>query len=339
MRLLVIHSWLKGNLGDVLQLSVLLSALRQRKPAVLDLAGYPPRPAPETAELIAAADRFLPEPFPWYWSLAPRPIGDLLFASAWQRRRRALFSRYDALICAPGPYLASYDPRAVSALNDIRIAAELGVRVVLANHSIGPLDRSALATLAHATVRVAREATTYEYLAGAGLPVVRSADFAFLYPYRLSTGAPPIAPPYRVVFLRSNNLPLRRLRTAEGGLFDGSRVVVPPAPGRLVLATSDRRRDARFIGAAARQLALPAVVCESVGHMVRLIAGSSGVVSDRYHPAICAAVLGKPVQVLGNREPHKMEGLQQLLSRHPVAELQGMARAGLDAVQNALRES
>ena len=39
MRILVLHAWLKGNLGDVLQLSVLLSALRRRNPSALDLAG------------------------------------------------------------------------------------------------------------------------------------------------------------------------------------------------------------------------------------------------------------------------------------------------------------
>ena len=35
MRILVLHAWLKGNLGDVLQLSVLLSALRDLQPARL----------------------------------------------------------------------------------------------------------------------------------------------------------------------------------------------------------------------------------------------------------------------------------------------------------------
>ena len=53
VRILVVHAWLKGNLGDVLQLSVLLSALRELKPRVLDLAGFPARPADEAAEAVA----------------------------------------------------------------------------------------------------------------------------------------------------------------------------------------------------------------------------------------------------------------------------------------------
>jgi polysaccharide pyruvyl transferase WcaK-like protein len=73
--------------------------------------------------------------------------------------------------------------------------------------------------------------------------------------------------------------------------------------------------------------------------MVSLIGASSGVVSDRYHPAICAAALGKPAQVLLNREPHKMQGLKSLLSDNTLEELKGLARAGLLTVRDALRGS
>jgi polysaccharide pyruvyl transferase WcaK-like protein len=77
-------------------------------------------------------------------------------------------------------------------------------------------------------------------------------------------------------------------------------------------------------------------VCRSVPELVRLIAGSTGVIADRYHPAICGRALGKPVHVLVNREPHKMEGLKTLLAEHDLVALQGLARAGLDAVRAAL---
>jgi polysaccharide pyruvyl transferase WcaK-like protein len=73
-----------------------------------------------------------------------------------------------------------------------------------------------------------------------------------------------------------------------------------------------------------------------VAELVALVAGSSGVVSDRYHPAICAALLGKPARILANREPHKMQGLEGLLDR-PLEELRALARAGLGAVRDALR--
>jgi polysaccharide pyruvyl transferase WcaK-like protein len=74
-----------------------------------------------------------------------------------------------------------------------------------------------------------------------------------------------------------------------------------------------------------------------VPELVRLIGGSSGVVSDRYHPAICAAALGKPAQVISNREPHKMQGLSNLLAHNTLEELQDLARAGLHTLRDALR--
>ena len=131
MRLLVVHAWLRGNLGDVLQLSVLLSSLRELKPEALDLAGFPPRPAAETGEVLALADRYLADPFPWYWKGLPKPVRKGLLEPRWKARRKALFSGYDAIVCAPGPYLADYDARAPTALCDIAVASGLGLPVVL----------------------------------------------------------------------------------------------------------------------------------------------------------------------------------------------------------------
>ena len=74
MRILVVHAWLRGNLGDVLQLSVLLSALRELKPRALDLAGFPARPADEAAEVLALSDHYVAEPFAWYWNVSPKLV-------------------------------------------------------------------------------------------------------------------------------------------------------------------------------------------------------------------------------------------------------------------------
>lgn len=339
MRILVLHAWLKGNLGDVLQLSVLLTALRALKPRALDLAGYPPRPADETTEVLRLADRYLPDAFPWYWAVAPRAVGRFTIEPVWRRRREVLFARYDAVVCAPGPYLAGYDPRAVSALCDITTAAALGMPVILASHSVGPLLPAALDAIGRVSLLIAREAATHQYLRDRGVSAVLSADLAFVYPYRSGAEAPPLAAPYRVAFLRSNNLGAARLRVTPRGLFDGPRPVVETAGERIVLATSDYRRDGRFLDRVARRLGVPWVGCRSVPEMVALIEASCGVVSDRYHPAICAAVLGRPALVIENREPHKMRGLSSLLASRPVAELQGLARAGLRAVQEALGAS
>jgi polysaccharide pyruvyl transferase WcaK-like protein len=330
---------MKGNLGDVLQLSVLLSALRELQPAALDLAGYPARPAPETEEVVALVDRYLADTFPWYWSLTPAQVADAVLQPWWRRRRQVLFSRYDALVCAPGPYLADYDPRAVSALRDITIASELGLPVILSNHSIGPLDAAGLSTVARSSMCVARESATHEYLRERGVAAVASADLAFLYPYERVRGPVPSASPYRVVFLRSNNLDANRLRIGDGTLYEDSTPLADAKGERIVLATSDHRRDSRFLSRVARRLEIEWIACRSVRDLVQLIDGSSGVVSDRYHPAICAAVLGKPARVIRNREPHKMRGLQELLAESALEQLQARARAGLDAVRGALRTS
>jgi polysaccharide pyruvyl transferase WcaK-like protein len=339
MRILVLHAWLKGNLGDVLQLSVLLSALRELKPRDLDLAGFPARPADESADVLRLADRYVPDPFPWYWKLAPAVAEKLVLEPWWRRRREALFSRYDALVCAPGPYLAAYDARAPSALCDITVARELGLPVVLSSHSVGPLQAGGLAAVAKATARIAREPATYHYLCERGMSAVLSADLAFLYPYAGMDAPGGIQPPYRVLFLRSNNLDANRLRLEDGGVFEGSRLIAEAAGDRLVLATSDCRRDERFLARAARKLGLSWVGCRSVSELVALIGASSGVVSDRYHPAICAAALGKPALVLSNREPHKMQGLKNLLADNTLEELQGLACAGLRTLRDALRGS
>jgi polysaccharide pyruvyl transferase WcaK-like protein len=336
MKILVLHAWLKGNLGDVLQLSVLLSALRNLEPHTLDLAGFPPRPAPETHEVLSLADRYLPDTFPWYWAVAPSVAGRLLFEPWWTARRRSLFSRYDAIVCAPGPYLADYDPRVTSALCDLAVAGELRRPVVLASHSIGPLGPKGLSIVNHTTLRIAREATTHRYLHERGISAVLSADLAFLYPY--APRATRAGRQTRLVFLRSNNLDVRRLRLAEdGALVHGSQLIVSASPEPLVLATSDHRRDGRFLARVARRLGVPWIPCRSVQEMVDLVDSASEVVSDRYHPAICAAALGKPARVIENREPHKMRGLQSLLAERPLQDLQELARTGLRILSTTLR--
>jgi polysaccharide pyruvyl transferase WcaK-like protein len=337
MKLLVIHAWLKGNLGDVLQLTVLLTALRALRPRVLDLAGFPASPPEALAGVLALSDAFIADPFAWYWKFTPGLIVDASLEPRWKARRRALFSRYDAIISAPGPFLADYDLRAPGALADIAAAADLGRLVILSSHSIGPLRPDALRIVARASARIAREPRTHAYLQEHGIDSVSSADLAFLYPFERELGPPLVEPPYRVLFLRSNNLRKRALRIVDGSLFEGDREVAPASPHPIVLATSDPRRDEGFIAWTARRLGVRAVVCRSVPELVRLVAGASEVVSDRYHPAICSAVLGRPTRVVPNREPHKMSGLQTLLDGRPVGELQAAARTGLSALHDALR--
>jgi polysaccharide pyruvyl transferase WcaK-like protein len=255
-----------------------------------------------------------------------------------------LFSSYDVIVCAPGPYLAAYDARAPSALSDISIASGLGLRVVLSSHSIGPLAPAGLGAVRRATC-IAREPSTYAYLRRHGVACTKAADLAFLYPFEraragsMSDVASPYLTPYRLAFLRSNNIRAATLRLGEdGALRSDGRTVVPAGSGPLILATSDDRRDRRFVNGAARRLGVASVVCRTVAELVQLVERASLVVSDRYHPAICAAVLGVPATVLPNREPHKMQGLGELLADRGLPELQALARNGLEAVRAALRQ-
>ena len=252
-------------------------ALRELQPRVLDLAGFPAQPAAETAEVLELADRYLPEPFLWYWKLAPAIVGRTCFEPWWRRRRTALFSRYDAIVCAPGPYLADYDARATSALCDIAIAA----RARTAGRAVEPLHRSAVSQqgspLSRRRPRASRaRLRRIEYLRERGISSVLSADLAFLYPYAADA---------RRLMARasvSSGLPALEqsgasaLRLESGALFEGLAADCGGLERPVVLATSDYRRDERFLAKAARRLGVPWVACRSVPELVRLVAALVG---------------------------------------------------------------
>jgi polysaccharide pyruvyl transferase WcaK-like protein len=334
-----VHTWLRGNLGDVLQASVLLRGLRELRPSTLDLAGFPRTPGAGARELVALADRHVPEPFAWHLHLAPSALNARVLEPHWRKRRAALFSRYDAIVSAPGPFLAEYDARWHAALVDLDVAVDLGMPFILSSHSIGPLPEAALARLRRASVCVAREGATHDYLTKHGVQSVRSADYAFLFPFGEVLGsrnATSPTEPYRVLILRSRNLKASRVERTAAGLHLGDHRV-PLAPGeRIVVATSDAHRDRRFVRALSARLDADSVVCASVAELLALISASTGVISDRYHPIICAVALGRPAEILPNKEAHKMEGLKGLVGGNELEALRALSRAGLDAVKGAL---
>jgi polysaccharide pyruvyl transferase WcaK-like protein len=331
---------MKGNLGDILHASVLLRALRALQPDALDVAGYPPQPPPSCREgCLDVADRFLPESFEWWWSLLPgvaRGGVQRLLRGA----RAELLRQYDVVVSMPGPFLTRHDYRSTAALLDMALARRLGIPFVLAGHSVGPLSKSGLLELSRVACCVAREPSTQRFLAGHGIRSVLAADYAFLHPLEAPAGLEDrlvrSTRPYRVLFLRANNLPLRQLRREGHRLLCRGRPVAVLGEDALAVATSDRSKDAAVLAGLANRLGGTPILCTTVAEMVAVIRGSRGVVSDRYHPAVCAIALDRPAQVLDNREAHKMAGLRELIELGDLEGVRNLARTGLRAVERAV---
>jgi polysaccharide pyruvyl transferase WcaK-like protein len=345
VRILVVHGWVTGNLGDVLQTTVLLEHLRSLGPTRLDLAGWPHVPAAGCAPMLAPVDRFLPEDA---WREKPRrPLPQLrraLRSGRWIVERARLFREYDVVLSAPGPFLSDADPRSRMALHDLRAARLVGRPFVLASHSIGPLDDAGLRALRATDLIVSREPDTHDYLTTHGVRSENAADLAFLFPLRARADRPASRPSgglgreHRLAFLRSDNLDLRRLRFEAGALRVGEVEVIGPARTKLVLATSDPHRDRRWLADLASRCGEVEVrICETVWELIDLIEGATEVATDRYHPAVLAAAAGKPLTLVETPGWRKMAGLRRLLATLPLDEIRGRARAGLERVSERIR--
>ncbi len=323
MRILVVHTWLKGNLGDVLQASVLLRGLRALDPEVLDLCGHPRNVPAQCLEVTELADRYRPEGAMWWWRGVP--AGFAAPIRRWGPRGR-LFARYDVVVSAPGAFLADYDARCAAALLDF----QLDSRCVVAAQSIGPLEHPD--ALRRVSACVVREPASHAYLAGRGIGSTSAADLGFLYPFEPSVAR---GGQGTAVFLRSNNLDLDRVTLRGGVLREGDRTIADVGDA-IVLATSDARRDRTPLAALGRRLGWAVRTCERISELVDVVFGADAVVTDRYHPAVCAAAMGVSCTVLPTHETHKMTGLQTLMGEYDADGLRGMAQAGLAAIQAAV---
>lgn len=318
-----------------MQTSVLLDALRELEPERIDLAGYPSPASPRASEMVSRADTFFADTVRWEQSWVP---GGLLSGAArlvGALGRARLFDAYDVVLSAPGPFLASHDLRLNSALSDMLIAQRLGKPLVLSSHSIGPLPDYAVPYFDAIDLCVAREPYSHDYLSSVGISAVAAADYAFLYPFSEALVQQSVnpTPPYQLAFLRSNNYDLSKIRVDRGQLKCGDRVLAELSDVPLVLATSDGAKDDSALAKLSRRLKVPYKSCQSVAEMVGVIAQAASVMSDRYHPAVCAMALGRPLRLLNNRENTKMEGLRALNERQDFEGLQKLARNGLDAIR------
>lgn len=331
MKVLVVHGWLTGNLGEELMLHPLLSALRSRGPETLELAGWPARPAESMARVAKLVDRFIPEePFrPKSWR------GSVRYKLTTARARKRLLKAYDVIISKPGPYLASRDGRVLNALTDVELGKAMGKRVIISNHSIGPLERKQLSVLRKADLVVAREPVTARYLEHHGCSFFFGADPAFVYNFKKADEHAVDCPNHDLVFLRFNNLDLNSIMLRDGGLVSNEEWLVPPRNNPLALASSDTGKDLEKLSALATRLGLPVLSFDSVDAMMAAIRAATGVFSDRYHPAVCAKIAGTPVHILEfRREAQKMDGLREMLEE-PIDTLVARSAMGLERVCDA----
>jgi polysaccharide pyruvyl transferase WcaK-like protein len=223
------------------------------------------------------------------------------------------------------------------ALLDLRAAHTAGRPFLFASHSIGPLGDAALERLRRAELIVSREPDTHDYLAAHGIASHAAADLAFLFPLP-SAPLRPESAPYRLAFLRADSLDLERLRFDGAALHCGERELLGPATSPIVLATSDSLRDRGALEAlAARDSRIGIRICQTVNELVAVVAGASEVATDRYHPAVLAALLGKPVAILDHPGWHKLAGLERLLATRSLDEIRAQARSGLERVSDLLR--
>ncbi len=336
MRILVIHAWTRGNLGDVMQTVSLLKALRDLNPKCLDLAGYPFPASPQAGEMLLAADRFLSDSVRWELKFVPSGLLNDAGRIVGALGRARLFNAYDVVLSAPGPFLASHDHRLNSALTDMAIAKRLGKKLILSSHSIGPLPGYALRYFDAIDLCVAREPSTLKYLASHNINSVPSADYAFLYPFSEALGQQgdtDFKPPYQVAFLRANNLDLSSVHIEGGQLKDNHQVIAELGDIPMLLTTSDAAKDDRALTQLSKRLNVRYVKCRSVADMIRLIANATSVISDRYHPAVCSIALGRQLTLLKNKENNKMEGLRSLHAQQSLKETQKLAQDGLAAIQ------
>ncbi|MCK5450909.1 MAG: polysaccharide pyruvyl transferase family protein [Candidatus Omnitrophica bacterium] len=338
MKILLVHAWLTGNLGDLLQTYVLLKHIRSHSPTILDIAGYPKNPAKNTTLVTDLADNILyDEP-----AAEKLPVIGLRFSSIWQDRRQRvrakLYAKYDLIVSAPGPFLTMHDERLRTALLDLKVAKAVGVPFIFSSHSIGPINPQQANELKNANLIVGREPESYNYLRAFDISSVKSADFAFLFPFSDFIASSADIRPNKtcLLFLRSNNLLDKQIIIRDEKVIVGNIEIQKHEYEEIYFATSDPKKDEKFLTRIATKLEAEIIICKSVEQLIAAVDRADLIVSDRYHPLICAAVLGKKIKAIMNQSTHKMKGIETLLSNHTMKDIQIMAETGLKSISSFL---
>ena len=324
MKILIIHSWLTGNVGDIMHAYVLVKNLSKIHGIEIDIAGFP--------EDIASNWQFITQNF--IRKCIPEKPEDPEINT---ENRINLFKNYDLIISMPGPFLSNMDHRKRYALLDLKIAKALNKPFIFGGHSIGPIDNSDIKILQYADMIIARETITHHYLNSINVNNHLSADYSFLYPipffkfqglryfkrYKLK---------YKVLFLRHDNLDYSKIKAVDGMIQYTNMNIINGSKHIIVLGSSDQYRDQKKIKALSKSIGIPHVICQNPDELIALISFSSGVVSDRYHPCIIAHRLGKNLKIIESMNNFKMDGLKELIQEKTNKEITNLAKAGVNLI-------
>lgn len=300
MHILLLHGWLRGNLGDACMTDQLLQYLRRRfANAHITLVSEPRGQWTIPADLLSRVDTFIEQPY--------RDPVDELIATA------------DAVINVPGGGLQDpADARGAFMLRDAELCHRLGIFHAFVGHSFhASFDLPAL----QGSFILAREPASHALLASRGISAHLSADPAFL-----------LSAPSAASACSGTALFLRRWHFQEVAKHDKTLMMddrtVKYEHEPLILASSDPLRDDSVLAPFAAQHALRYERCFDLSHLLRVIGSAEHVISDRYHPVIFAAMLGVPFTFLQRKGSLRDEGLSIFLREKSIAELRELSAAG-----------
>lgn len=309
MNIVLLHGWLRGNLGDACITYRLISFLKQKFPNCrLTLLTEPHGSWSLPAHFSQSLDRIVA------WSCLDSPEDFLRDA--------------DAVIQVPGGGLQDPgDSRAPFMLRDAALARDRKIPHAFAGHSFHP---SYDLEMLRGSFLLAREPASHDLLLSRRISSVLSADPAFLEPM------PAVMQERKgtVVFLRFRHFTTITVNDHEL-ITDGSRT---PLQDSVTLASSDPLRDDDVLQPLSERYGLPYERCMELSHLLRVIGEAREVVTDRYHPAIFATMLGIPCTFVPRQGSLRDEGLLRFMRDHTPAQLGLLAESGFRALGSWLQD-
>lgn len=260
------------------------------------------------------------------WNVPSQLLGliDEFYPYDFRSAPHALMLRADVIIQAPGGGLQDpADPRGASMLSDAEFANKNGIPYIFSGHSFHPsYDLSALR---HAFV-LAREPASHALLTSRNISSVLSADPAFLLDVSFVRHSEKVGT--LLFFRRWHFRDIKR----EGNtlITDGRMTIIPADP--LCFASSDPLRDDTLLQPLQQTFGIPYRGYTDLHALLSGIASSKHVITDRYHPAIFAAMLGTPYTLLPKEGSLRDQGLLEECSTYSVVELSRRAKEGMNAL-------